>query len=1135
MILWSRRQRSIFTQSFVPFFCVFVAFIAAVSGVAKATEDDAATVSLEDIKASLARLQNNSELDEAAKTQASTLYTEALAEMEAADESARDAAYWKSRRLAAPEEMKQIQEELSSSLEEPKLDIAKEATSEELEGQFGQAQIDLATEEITLGQLKDAQTELKERQEKIPQSIANAKLDLMQNAYSSGDDNPEINEAQRVLQNAKRAKIAAQIDSLTQELIGLDIRERLLARRVEQSNRLLVQKQKLVKAWQEAVSRKRRDEAREANKLAREQLMQAADAGPAVRRLAEQWADQIADLVEKRDGQQGLLFLIEQANQDLGALTTKFTELSTSYDGITERHKAAGLTEAVGKDLRQYRNDLPAVYPHIKAIRERRKIISEYGLKDIQLGEELASHADNESVVADMLQGLSTDLPDGRLEKIKKLLMGLVESKRQAVEALQGDCRRYSSTLSELNTKEQEYVGKLTEFKDFIDQNVLWIRSGGPVGIGDLPPITAATTWSLEFENWQGVGRSLLKDLQSFPHVYALALLMFGGLVFLNRKLPSRLKKMGELANTSKCTSFAPTAQAIVYSLLLSVVPPALMMFVSWRLYNVPGTNTFTVAVADGLEAAAVAFASFYLPLQVLRKRGLTEHFAWPSVATRQLWRLLFLLTLVVPVIVFAITAVEQSPHQDWNETFGRACFISLCLFILVATHRALRPSRGPLWELFAVRLGSRLKIVRWTGYLAAMGMIVALGAGASLGYFYTALRLAYRIHGTLFFAGILMVVTSLLVRWLLLARRRLAITQARKRRELLKQEHDAHVAAILQDEQNELDLATVDAQTQRLLRSIIAAVFVLGLWVIWSEEIPALRILEDKTVWGTTSVSWLDVALASLIAIVTTVMAKNVPGLLEIAVLQRTSLLPGERQAVTTILRYILVSLGIFLSLNTVGIDWSKLQWLVAALGLGLGFGLQEIFANFISGVILLFERPIRVGDTVTVGGISGTVTGMRLRATSITDWDRKELIVPNKEFITGQLVNWTLSDQTLRQVISVGIAYDSDVELAEEILYKIAREHPHVLAEPAPVVIFKRFGESTLDYELRVFCAAEHGLTLKHEIHKSIFKQFQQAGIVIAFPQREVRVISQAMPPSLQDKEARKLLEDRREKLQD
>jgi potassium efflux system protein len=240
-------------------------------------------------------------------------------------------------------------------------------------------------------------------------------------------------------------------------------------------------------------------------------------------------------------------------------------------------------------------------------------------------------------------------------------------------------------------------------------------------------------------------------------------------------------------------------------------------------------------------------------------------------------------------------------------------------------------------------------------------------------------------------------------------------------------------------------------------------------------------------------------------------IAAKNIPGLLEMAVLQHLPLDAGFRYTVGTVSRYLIVVIGVVLACHTIGLSWAKVQWLVAAVSLGLGFGLQEIFANFVSGLIILFERPVRVGDVVTVDDVSGVISRIRMRATTITNWDRQEFIVPNKEFITGRVLNWTLSDQVNRVVVNVGIAYGSDTELAAGLLLKAAREHPLVLDDPAPRVTFQEFGQSSLNFVLRCYLPdLENRLQVIHDLHTTVNRQFRQAGIEIAFAQHDVHIRS-------------------------
>jgi potassium efflux system protein len=214
-----------------------------------------------------------------------------------------------------------------------------------------------------------------------------------------------------------------------------------------------------------------------------------------------------------------------------------------------------------------------------------------------------------------------------------------------------------------------------------------------------------------------------------------------------------------------------------------------------------------------------------------------------------------------------------------------------------------------------------------------------------------------------------------------------------------------------------------------------------------------------------------------------------------------------SDRYTAIKLLRYVVLTVGFVMVTGMLGMSWSQFQWLAAALGVGIGFGLQEIVANFISGLIILFERPIRVGDRVTVGDVDGIVTRIQIRATTILTWDRQELLVPNKEFITGRLLNWSLSDQVSRLVIRVGVAYGSDVEKAMRLMQRAAQDHEKILEDPAPFVTFDNFGDSTLNLILRCFLDDMSArLTTSSELTLAINTAFNTAGIEIAFPQRDI-----------------------------
>jgi potassium efflux system protein len=291
------------------------------------------------------------------------------------------------------------------------------------------------------------------------------------------------------------------------------------------------------------------------------------------------------------------------------------------------------------------------------------------------------------------------------------------------------------------------------------------------------------------------------------------------------------------------------------------------------------------------------------------------------------------------------------------------------------------------------------------------------------------------------------------------------------------------------------------------------------GLVLIWSNAGAALRPLEDIILWHTTvlvdgaqeerPVTLLDLARALLFAAGTLVLLKRLPALLEILLLRREAMSAADRYAVTTLISYVVGAIGILLVFGTLGASWTQLQWMAAALSVGIGFGLQEIVANFISGLIILFERPIRVGDTITVGDTDGVVTRIRIRATTIRNWDRKELLVPNKEFITGRLLNWSLSDPVTRILLVVGVAYGSDVDKALAIMKRLAEEHEHVVDNPPPVVTFDTFGDNALTLTLRAFVdSIDVRLATLTELNRAVNRAFAEAGLSIAFPQRDLHL---------------------------
>lgn len=217
-----------------------------------------------------------------------------------------------------------------------------------------------------------------------------------------------------------------------------------------------------------------------------------------------------------------------------------------------------------------------------------------------------------------------------------------------------------------------------------------------------------------------------------------------------------------------------------------------------------------------------------------------------------------------------------------------------------------------------------------------------------------------------------------------------------------------------------------------------------------------------------------------------------------------------GVRIAVGSIIRYIVLAIGLIILLQTIGIDLSALTILAGALGLGIGFGLQNITNNFVSGIIILFERPIKVGDRIEVGDVSGDVVSISMRSTTIITNDNISIIVPNSDFISSKVINWSHNDRNIRFNIPIGVSYKEKPEIIRKILLEIADENKGVLKEPKPSVLFKEYGESSLVFNLRIWTKEyiNRPNVLKSQIYFEMFKKFEENHIEIPFPQRDLHI---------------------------
>jgi potassium efflux system protein len=492
-----------------------------------------------------------------------------------------------------------------------------------------------------------------------------------------------------------------------------------------------------------------------------------------------------------------------------------------------------------------------------------------------------------------------------------------------------------------------------------------------------------------------------------------------------------------------------------------------------------------------------------------------TVHFAWSPTILRRLRRHLawFLPTQLLVLMLIALSFGH--PSDSVRDVFGRLALLAAVLLSGWFAWRML----APLPDAVATPNGDRK---RRFARLALAIFALALALLTLAGYLLTVGELLQRAINTVVVLAAVWLGYSLAARALVLSEVRLRLRRMREQRAkaaVLETAAQVGEGAVIDTPEPHLSLESVNLQTRTLLRVTTGAAVVLALFWVWADILPALTWLERVTLWSRTivvgdsemlsRVSLQDFLLAIFLGVLFTLAARNLPGLVEILLSRSTRMDSAGRYTVTTLLRYLLAVVAVISVFSLLGLRWSELQWMVAALTLGLGFGLQEVVANFVSGIIMLFERPVRVGDTITIGEYTGTVTKIRTRATTIMDWDNREIVVPNKTFITERLINWTLSDTMTRIVIPVGVSYDADADQVIATLGDVARTHPTVMTEPAPTALFRGFGDSTLNFELRVYVnqMKDRVVTIS-DLNRTILREFRNRGIEIAYPQMDLHI---------------------------
>lgn len=699
-------------------------------------------------------------------------------------------------------------------------------------------------------------------------------------------------------------------------------------------------------------------------------------------------------------------------------------------------------------------------------------------------------------------------------EKIQ--LTNLLTERRKMSSDLIKSLNNQLNLAISLELTQQQITQISDQIQSKLEQQSFWVKSNNPINLDWFAELPRAFMAQVD-----GIVKKigLPTNYSNLPYLlmYCLGLFVVGGAIFkFKDRIKQRLSKINGEINRLKYDNQWNTPQALLLTAFLTLSGTLWFLAVCQMLGFFFMKNPTEFWDWSFSMAGYWWFFTFWLSL--FRPNGIfVRHFEFSQ---QSAVRFQSVIKRIVVAVVLLLNTSVFSNVTDYglaNDVIGQVNTIVSLLFCIII----IAPRFKNVLRSYEDEKKSHnhiiVKIVQFGLQIIPVGLVLLV----ALGYYYTALNLIQHLINSYIAWCVWWLIRQVIYRGITVSSRRLA---HRRLEEKLRQKqagfNDGSISddvVVLNEKEEGLALNEVRSQLLRFADLFIWTALIGIFYYVWSDLVTVASYLREVTLWQQTttteagivmeSITLFNLLVALVIVGITYVLVRNISGILEVLIFSRVKLSQGTPYTITTLLTYVLVAVGGAWAFATLGMSWSKLQWLFAALSVGLGFGMQEIFANFVSGIILLFERPIRVGDTVTINGVSGTVAKIRIRAITLIDFDRKEVIVPNKSFVTGQVINWALSNTMTRLVINVGVAYGSNLELVKKLLLQAANEQTTVLKDPEPRAYFLSFGASTLDHELRVYVAqlAERTNTID-ALNRRINELFAENNIDIAFNQLDV-----------------------------
>lgn len=817
-------------------------------------------------------------------------------------------------------------------------------------------------------------------------------------------------------------------------------------------------------------------------------------------------ANKNADLAEQLAQ---LSLAVGKLQARLSTANDKLADIQNDFQSVNGKLTEYGLTPTIGLLLRHRKEQLDSWQTQDNENHFARAELRRTQQEALELELILGSEGQTEQQ-ADQLLSQSADLGNSAQPTVlRQQIIDLLYQRAHLVNELKGYYRTYHQDLDRLDSTASAISSVTAEFRKLINRHATWIRSGEPIGIRDFSTAKTGIAALLEFRHTRQLGRDLKRKLADDQLSGIILMLLIGVLFAIRWRLKSWLVAIGRKAKMKSAGTMRIVAAGALTLGVAAIVPLQGYLTAQWLNRGI--VSELLLQVANGLFAASLITLLVELPRQLLRPFGLVDKHLSQTFSTRaeafKDWSIAGL--MLVPG-TFAITMLGQIDHGMWRDSLGRFAFLVTMLVVACLAHFAFRPGKGflcPAIEVFGGRLATGFGHL-W--YAIALGFPIMMGILSALGYGYTASELIKRATVSMILVMVAGVVWKM---------GQLGFQQVWRNLTQPKTEPRYDDYGLIEEPESEEEVnethVVLKHQIGFLCQCVVGVALVSTFAALWVDVIPNMN-LANPVLWTVqdtlttysddgqgqsiassvvqaSPVTLLNLIWAAAIVFAAIHVSRLLPNLFDALVLQRVDYDEGMEHLILVVGRGILFAIGCFVACRLIGVRWQTIQWLMVGITIGVGFGLQDIVRNILGGLVVLFARPVNVGDRITVGRLTGRIASQTLRTTILADDEGRELQIPNRKFLSDEVTNWRGAGKLTTIAIEVSVRREERPIDIGRMLGEWASTERFVLQSPGPQVTLVCIAKHTQRYELHVWTedrrdARKLQLTLLETVRKQL-----------------------------------------------